>query len=651
MTFEDDLLARVDAIDWETVSDGSEGATFPEDLRAYLSATDEETRRAAFDAIRSGQVDRPIGALATRFLVELLAQPSDETPHVLRLLVAMITSRHELWLGAPFDGEDGRRHRSRYLKWREIAARGRLVCDLLEHDDEHVRAHAAFLLGWLDRRWLEELVPSLYDEPLVRASALLAFGLHGAGRFETHLADEDRRVAMAAGIAASFSLSDNLVNDVLDRLELATQEQLTWPELPWCHGDLTRFALVRWMAIADDPRCRERARALLVAHLDGPIGADIMTRLMGIAFADGAAPPWSEAQRATARLAFDHPNTQAAACGVLARLGVKFGGMMDSARQVDWLRKELGLPRPPPARGSLARVTHEGITDYAQHWMASFSETGQPPGRTLARTIARAVDANDVVALLYGAWEIDTHAFATFDAPAVVVTPQNWPSEVRDLLARLRGEGWLVESERWDATQVSVSMHREGQSFGFDVGNEWNSGNPITTEVYCRTGKRFSLARMLAQEALAGSDGYERALLEHAGGAPIANLAFVDSLRLTTIAIWTWGLTGQAPPPGMDRAAAAFQATWHYLQGQLVAYARMLDDARREALVLAIFAASRERVPELYGIAPTERVLAHLAPAAKAAMKLWRTRAEGIERWARFMGPHAEVLAAAGERA
>jgi hypothetical protein len=115
--------------------------------------------------------------------------------------------------------------------------------------------------------------------------------------------------------------------------------------------------------------------------------------------------------------------------------------------------------------------------------------------------------------------------------------------------------------------------------------------------------------------------------------------------RLTNIAIWTWGPRKEMPPKELDEAAVAMQAIWSYVQGAFRVYARMLDEPRREQLILDLFAASKECIAELYALAPTPRVLGALVDPLKRHLAMWRrTPADAFPGWERQMGEHARTL-------
>ncbi len=635
-----ELMKRVEAIDWVKVSDGSEGASFPKDLRAYLT----KLSTAALDVIWKKQTARPLGALSARFLMELLAHPDDlkEVPHLLRLLVAMIASNHERLLGAPFAAESAGFSFSRLNKWSAIAERRDLVFALLDHADEKIRAHAAFVLAWLGRAYSGTIVPELWKKTkdpsaLVRASALLAIGVHGEdGPVEDYLKDEEPRVGVAAAIAKSHAPRRMLGDDDIDALGYAVNANLTWPDLPFCNGDLTSYAIKCILGL--EGAQAERVRPWLARHLDGPLASEVTEALVARTFPQGQELfPLSEEKTQVLALIVNHPSTHMAAVVALGKAGFLLGGSRRTDQQIDTIRKLVGLPRPAPAQGVLAEVEHEGEKRFAQHWLADFSEDGKPEARALARSMAEQLTPKDVIDLLLACYEIETDVLvmnpaATFATPVpeggtlrddgtIIFPPEDWPRRARLFMNQVRAEGWFISSEWWHGSTVSVVAHRDGQRFSFTMGNDWNQGNPIRTEAFFKGRQQFSLASLLAETALAHRPGYEEALLARVKETPPGRSSIQLHHRLTNIVIWSWGPGGTRPPKELDTPAIEMEAFWTYVQGPFRAYARMLDDARREELVLRVFEASEHRVPELYAIAPTERVRAKLAPEMKRRIR------------------------------
>ncbi len=669
----EELVARVNAIDWVKVSAGSEGASFPKDLERYLGARTRDQRSRALDALWRGQVDRPIGGLSSRFLVELLAYPgSIDVCGLLRLLVAMITSDHTRWFDGPFDVDRIGMTLSRLNKWRAIAGRRELAVLLLEHDDEAVRAHAAFLLAWLGSAHSSEIVPLLRGKtgdpsPLVRASALLAIGMHGLeGPYLEHLGDQDGRVGLAAALAATFAPSQDLTGPALDRIgeSLHSGGQAPWPELPWARGELSRIALSRALALGE--RYEARTRTWLSAQLDGERAAEVVCRLLERAFpGKKPAEPLTAEQREALELVISRPKTHPAAVGFLASCGLPLGGSRLVHKQIDALRKYLGLPRPAPDKGPLGIVSHMGISKPVQHWWSDYAEAGEPEPGALARAIALQTPPAELVELLLLSSDLepDVHG-PSLDCPfvypdveggtrrgdgALVFPGEGWPARARAYMGVLRGQGWYVESEWWYGSSVSVIAHKEGKVLSFSFGNDWNRGKPILTEAEFVPTRRFSIARLVAEEALQLTPDWQDALLQRISANPPRQDGLMWAHRLTGAAIWAYGASGREPPVGVDDAAVQMQGFWSYVQGPFLVYSRMLGPERREELVLRVmresYEASRQGVPELYGVAPTPRVLEQIAPYARRHLDNWHDRrGELVARWERVLGPLAGPL-------
>jgi hypothetical protein len=664
----EDVFRRIDAIDWVEISRGADGATFPSDLRAYFSAKTAKARAGALDTIWEKLADAPLGALAAKFLVELLAHPREagDVPRLCQLLVAMMTSDHRNWLVASFDVKEAPFVLSRANKWNAIAERREVLLSLLHDDDALVCANTAFVLAWLGSTHSNEIVPHLEEltsdpSALVRASALLALGLHGRpSAFAKHERSEGP-VVLAAALAETFATNAELSDRALAALGRALEEETKWPELPWCRGDLGAFALRRVLHL--DDRYDARTRPWLLAQLDGPLAADVVVQLIERTFPKGEPiEPLDETKLELLRAIGEHPKTHTAACNPLRDAGLPVGDSRLVHHQIDAVRKFAKLPRPAPATPPFADVTHEGDTRAAQHWLSDFSEQGRPEARSLARSIATQVPASDLVQLLLMSGDYETDLYdgpidEAFHAPspeggepraadgALVFPHERWPDRARAFLERLRGDGWLVASEWWFGSAVRVIAHREGCAFWFEMGNDWNAGNPIVTESRFLAKRQFSVAPLVAEEAALSCAGFEAALLERVATTPKGQLGLAWASRLVNIALWAWGPRHVAPPRGMDEAAIAMQAFWTYVTGPFRAYAEMLDEERREALVLSVFERTHERLPLLYGIAPTSRVLEAVTAQAKRELAQWGDRRDAhLELWRRDIGEHADAL-------
>jgi hypothetical protein len=629
------LPARVAQIDWDSVSRGQ--AKGFEAHFAILASADRspEERTAAREWIADQVACYPIAGLAGRYLVELAADPA--APDLAELLPMLVTCAVGDHMALLRHTEESRRaaleHRLGRLTLRNrfeaVASGAAPLVPHLRHADAASRAGAAFVLAWF-ARLSTAVVPAataaLEGEasPEARASLALCLAFHGAAEpLGPLLADWSPVVRLAAAIGETLLPADRISERAVALLaESLTSEgaELTRAGVPWGYGDLRALAFARFCTLPE--RFASTTLPLLFSMLDAPNGRDVAESLIGAAFPAPLPPssPLSPLQREVLVAIVTRATLwRGGTPQKLLESGVHLGRGRTNLAQREHLRKMLGLPRDPLAPNAAIKtsLTFDGRTQPLVHWWADF-EDGAPLDVTdLADAMARALSPAEAVELVAAAPKSE----ASVAPPPALVPPGGAPDASGHLLWRDVGyqavqeryreiwqaAGWELLLEQTTTVSWKGTLHQRGQIVEAKIEHDWNQGDPKLDEVSFTATARHALEPSFVRAA--GHGAFWDALVaatekdtKRRRDWPHVRVAILASVEL-----------GSPPPEPLDAVALGLQETWAYPQPLFQGYAKILPEARREDLVIAVLSGD-EFVMELFALAPTERVLAAIWP-------------------------------------
>lgn len=617
--------------------------------------------------LRSAIAQEPPSEATLALMLDLLPRlDEDRALDALFCVGYGLTGDHRNWLDGPrFDDDALYRDSARARCCAVVMERIDTVIAAANERFALLRAQALFTLGWLGAPARDRAVPVLQArcsdlDAVVRAAAVVALAMHGA-RTKALDGEEDRRVRLCATIAESWVDASGAVIDALEAVVGAPSEdaEVRWPEMPFNNGAIGAWAILRCGVVMQSQPARLTAtmeRALASPSAQRSIGAIVAAAFVG--YAPDRAP--TACQRAVASALIARAELQQAAIVPLQAARVVPMGTFETVDAlIDGLRARMGIERPPPSFGSKARVAVRDRSMFAQHWMAEFAVAPEPDlAQEISTQIARALSTSELIELaLLRSMDIDGSALSYDRVRSVaypvalpegaieregriVRAPEGWPDAHRRWCADRVREGWWMVGSWWTGEEVITRwFDLRGRSLEVFFGHEWNRGDPIRTEARVVINARHRLAPLVlragrARDPMAFDDAIE-ALLRGPTGAQ-------QSARVVQAALEVFSGTDEAPPESVDSAAVLFQRSWSYVCATIAPYARLLPEARREALAIECARSTNFALPLLYELAPTERVLEAIVPAMRQAIANWP---EYVERsrasWERALGADA----------
>jgi hypothetical protein len=631
------LARRVAEIDWDEVSRGQ--ATGFEARFAQLASAQSspDERLEAREWIAENIACYPIAGLAGRFLVELAADPA--TPDLAELLALLVTCAvgdhvpllrvTEAARRAAFEGRLLRlTFKNRY---EAIASGTPSLVGHLRHADAAVRTGTAFVLAWFAPWSTDRVVPAARaaleheESPEARASLVLCLALHGAAEpVGARLHDRAPLVRLAAAIAETLLPADRTSDRAVTLLAEAVNVTADGPDepataVPWGYGDLHALAFARFCQLPE--RFAHTTFPILFSMLDAENGRAVVESLIAATFPTPHPPssPLSPVQRDVLIALVTRPALwRGGTPQSLHASGVDLGRGRTDVAVREHLRKTLGLPRDPPTAGVRTSMAFRGTTQPIVHWWADFEDGAPLDGAELADAMAAVLTPGEAIELVGTA-----RAPEVSPAPPATLVPPGgeqastgkivWKDTgYRAIRTRYRdvweAAGWELLLEQTTSVSWKGTLHRHGHIVEGRIEHDWNEGDPRLDEVSFSATTWYALEPLFVRAA-AKRTGFWDALLA-AAERDTRDARIWPHVRMAILA--AVGL-GAPPPNAFDAVAQRLQTTWAYPQPVFQGYAMILPTPRREDLVIEALSGD-EFVFELFGLAPTERVLAAIWP-------------------------------------